>query len=106
MLLRLPVFICLFFAGMAVTTAQTPATISGNVISKEGKPLAMASVILLKDSSFIAATITNEAGIFFLDALFQKDSAYTLQLSLVGFQSGKQCWCWSFAYLSLSVLLR
>lgn len=60
--------------------------ISGHVATADGKPLAFVSVALLKDSSFIAGTVTNESGNFQLQTAFSADTTYTLQLSLVGYQ--------------------
>lgn len=60
--------------------------ISGRVATENDKPLAFVSVALLKDSSFIAGTVTNESGNFQLQTTFSTGTTYTLQLSLVGYQ--------------------
>lgn len=66
--------------------ARAQSGISGQVSSATGKPLALASVALLRDSSFVAGAITGENGRFHISAVYTKSVTYTLQLSLVGYE--------------------
>jgi hypothetical protein len=88
--LKCGLFISLLITAITVARAQSSTILTGNVTRKESGPLAMVSVILLKDTSFLAAGITNEKGDFSINAPLQKDTTYILQLSLVGFQTMTQ----------------
>ena len=85
-LLKFFLFIAACSMGMPVA-AQSPAVISGKVLTRESKPLEMASVILLKDSLFMGAGITSENGVFMINAPGEKDASYTVRISLLGFQT-------------------
>jgi hypothetical protein len=105
MSLKCGLFISLLITAIAAARAQSPDILTGNVTRKEGGPLAMVTVILLKDTGFLAAGITNEKGNFFINAPLQKDSTYILQLSLVGFQTMTQLFRFPDPALSQKLVL-
>ncbi|HEX2628856.1 MAG TPA: TonB-dependent receptor, partial [Chitinophagaceae bacterium] len=69
-----------------VFTAVSGQVITGRVTNTGGQPLRDVSVSLMRDSSFIAAAITNEDGRFHIDALLTTGTAYTIRLSLIGYE--------------------
>lgn len=73
-----------------ITIAQQKSVIIGNLTDTAGTPLAMATVILFKNSAFMATSISDSLGGFTIYSRLQKDSAYTLQISMTGFQPLKQ----------------
>jgi len=77
-------FLIFFITSARYASSQT---ISGHVATANDKPLGFVSVALLKDSSFITGAITNESGDFQLKANFSAGTTYTIQLSLIGYQS-------------------
>jgi hypothetical protein len=60
--------------------------ITGKVNNAGNQPLANVSVTLLRDSAFIAGTITGEDGRFNIRASLIAGSSYTIRLSLVGYE--------------------
>lgn len=76
------IFLGLFFQpALAQTNGAT-------VTDSAGKPLQMVTVAIFHDTTFIAATTTNEDGHFTLPPL-QKQKKYTLHLTLVNYSSLK-----------------
>ena len=90
MQLKYCLFIVLFLIVNSISKAQSSVNIRGRVGNNEGDALSMASVILLKDTGFIAAGITDEDGQYQLNAPLDRSSTYILQVSLVGFQTLRQ----------------
>ncbi|RYD71825.1 MAG: TonB-dependent receptor, partial [Sphingobacteriales bacterium] len=90
MLLKFDFFVAAFIIANSICVAQNSSVITGRVINTGASPLPMASVILLKDTSFVAATISNEEGLFLFNSTLQENAAYIIQVSLVGFQTFRQ----------------
>lgn len=57
----------------------------GTVVDSTGHPLELVSVIILQDTTFIAATTTNDKGYFELPQSLKKKQSYTLHLTLVNY---------------------
>lgn len=60
--------------------------LSGRVVSEDGQPLALVSVTLLSDSAYVAGSIAGNDGRFQLHTQLLTGTAYTLRLSLIGYE--------------------
>ncbi|MFT3676596.1 MAG: TonB-dependent receptor [Chitinophagaceae bacterium] len=58
----------------------------GRVMGIAGQPLALVSVSLLRDTSFVAGSVTGNDGRFQLNAPLTAGITYTLRLSLIGYE--------------------
>ncbi|RYF37692.1 MAG: hypothetical protein EOO38_25870 [Cytophagaceae bacterium] len=83
--MRTAFLLLIIFCSTAISAAAQQIT--GHVESADKKPLAFVSVAILRDSSFIAGTITNESGDFQLPATLSTGTTYLLRLSLVGYHT-------------------
>jgi len=77
----------LFFLLFYTQMARAQASLQGYVRTADHQPLALVSVALLRDSNFIAGAVTDESGHFRITMAAMKPMGYTLQLSLVGYQT-------------------
>lgn len=97
----------LLFFFCAFATGLYSQVISGHVQTADNKPLAFVSVALLRDSNFIAGTVTDAAGDFHVRGSFDTGITYTIQLSLVGYHPFTQRFTYPDAtFLSKLILLR
>jgi outer membrane receptor protein involved in Fe transport len=89
---KITLVVLLFFSIQTSIFAQSKAVaLSGKIQEKSKKTaLAYVNVLLktLKDSVFVAGTITNEEGLFVFSAL--KPGNYVLETSFMGFETHKQ----------------
>ncbi|MDR1198858.1 MAG: carboxypeptidase-like regulatory domain-containing protein [Prevotellaceae bacterium] len=74
---------CIFLCFVISVPAQT---ISGKVVDEDAVPLEFANVVLLQktDSSFVAGTTTDSAGIFLFNLTV---SNYILKISIIGYET-------------------
>lgn len=80
-------FIILLLAFTPVHAQVSQVTLSGIVrVEQDRSPLPYVNVVLFQglDSTFVAGTVTNEAGLFTLSGV--KPGSYTMRLSIVGFE--------------------
>lgn len=61
--------------------------LSGRVVEMAGQPLPLVSISLLRDSSFVTGGVSDNEGRFQLTAHLVAGTAYTLRLSLIGYES-------------------
>ncbi|SJZ38754.1 outer membrane beta-barrel family protein [Sediminibacterium ginsengisoli] len=73
----------ILFCFPAYTIAQQQ--LKGTVTDNKGNPLANASLVLLRDSSFAAASIADSAGHFILSASPEQGKSYDLKCTLAGY---------------------
>lgn len=77
----------LYFLLCLCSQLQSQVKVLGRVIDKNHRPLALVSVVLLQDSSFIVGTSSDELGRFQLIANFKEHKKYSLTFSLVAYQT-------------------
>jgi iron complex outermembrane receptor protein len=61
------------------------AQVSGKLTSADGVPIPFANVLLLKDSTLIKATLTDETGKYLIDGI--QPGEYLLRFSCIGYQT-------------------
>lgn len=72
---------------LVVTLSASSQTLRGRVTDVDGEALSYVSVTILRDSNFVCSSITDEQGIFHLDASLISQTEYLLRLSLAGYES-------------------
>ncbi len=80
-------FVCTLFL-FSVANAQTKIT--GRVIDTNSKPLAFASIVILKNNILLAGSSTNGNGWFAIEYKPVNNQLYTIEASLIGYQPFKK----------------
>lgn len=75
----------LFFIAPFISLPANSQINGGPVVDTANQPLHMVSVMLLKDTSIVAAAITNKRGYFELNTSPEKGMRYTLRLTSIGY---------------------
>lgn len=77
--------LCVFFTGLIVQAQELSQTISGRIVEHETEtPIAFANVII-KNSSPLSGTISNEDGLFTLEAV--SIGRITIEVSFMGYET-------------------